>query len=197
MTSCAACGSPLADEAQYCQHCATDREDPANRPLFVVDGMTGLFNLTFTQALVEHETSRAVRYLRPLTILVADVDNREIIHRDLGPPAVADVYRELAGVLATAVRDIDTVGFMGDCFCVVLPETDQHGAIIAAEKILHAVAAHTFNQPGNWARLTVSAGAASVNHDRMGKQDLAAAARKALADGVEEGSNRIHLNHQL
>ena len=197
MTSCAACGSSLADEARYCQQCATSREDPNTRPLFVVDGMTGLFNETFTQALVDHETSRAIRYKRPLTILIADIDHREFVHRDLGPAGAAELYRELAGVLATAVRDIDTVGYMGDAFCIVLPETDQNGAMVAADKILHAVAAFQFNQPGNWARLTISAGTASVNFERMGKQDLAGAARDALHQGAGEGSNRVHINHRV
>ena len=197
MTTCAACGSTLADEAQYCQHCATNREDPNTRALFIVDAMTGLFNQTFTQALVDHETSRAIRYKRPLTVLLADIDHREFVHRDLGPTGAGDVYRELAGVLATAVRDIDTVGFMGDAFCIVLPETDKTGAMVAADKILHAVALHQFNQPGNWARVTISAGAASVNHDRMGKQDLAAAAREALVEGIGEGNNKVHINHQM
>lgn len=197
MTSCAACGANLADDAQYCQRCATNREDPNTRPLFVVDGMTGLFNQTFTQALVDHETSRAIRYKRPLTILMADIDHREFVHRDLGPAGAAELYRELAGVLATAVRDIDTVGFMGDAFCIVLPETDQTGAMVAADKILHAVALFQFNQPGNWARLTISAGAASVNFERMGKQDLAGAAHQALLAGINEGNNRVHINHQM
>lgn len=197
MTSCAACGASLSDDAQYCQHCATNREDPNTRPLFVVDGMTGLFNQTFTQALVDHETSRSIRYKRPLTILIADIDHREFVHRDLGPAGAAELYRELAGVLATAVRDIDTVGFMGDAFCIVLPETDQSGAMVAADKILHAVAAFQFNQPGNWARLTISVGAASVNFERMGKQDLAGAAHQALQSGIAEGTNRVHINHQM
>ncbi len=197
MSTCAACGAPLADDAQYCQRCATNREDPNTRPLYVVDGMTGLFNQTFTQALVDHETSRAIRYKRPLTILSADIDHREFVHRDLGVAGAAELYRELAGVLATAVRDIDTVGFMGDAFCIVLPETDEAGAIIAAEKILHAVATFQFNQLGNWARITISVGATGVNFERMGKQDLAAVAHQALLDGVGEGTNRVHINHQM
>jgi len=132
----------MAADANYCSNCATSREDPNTRALFVVDGTTGLFNGAFTTAMVDHETSRAIRYKRPLTIVVALIDHSEFIANDLGPANGAALLRELADVLAGAVRDIDTVGYLGDRYCILLPETDQNGAMVAADKIMHAVAAH-------------------------------------------------------
>ena len=195
-TTCAACGAPMAPGANYCSNCATGREDPNTRALFVVDGTTGLFNGAFTTAMVDHETSRAIRYKRPLTILVGLVDHVEFIATDLGPANTAALLAELAAVLASAVRDIDTVGYLGDRYCILLPETDQNGAMVAADKIMHAVAAHQFAAgAGQWERLTMSFGAASVNTDRMGRQDLVELATMALLDGRADGSNRIHLAH--
>jgi diguanylate cyclase (GGDEF)-like protein len=195
--TCAACGAQMAADANYCPNCATGREDPNTRALFVVDGTTGLFNSAFTTAMVDHETSRAVRYKRPLTILIGLVDHSEFIANDLGPANTAGLLRELADVLAAAVRDIDTVGYLGDRYCILLPETDQNGAMVAADKIMHAVAAHQFTSgAGQWERLTMSFGAASVNFDRMGRQDLVEVATRALLDGRADGSNRVHINHQ-
>jgi len=192
-----ACGAQMAADANYCPNCATGREDPNTRALFVVDGTTGLFNGAFTTAMVDHETSRAVRYKRPLTILVGLVDHSEFIATDLGPANTGSLLREVADVLAGAVRDIDTVGYLGDRYCILLPETDQNGAMVAADKIMHAVAAHEFTSgAGQWGRLTMSFGEASVNFDRMGRQDLVEVATRALLDGRADGSNRVHLNHQ-
>jgi len=192
-----ACGAQMAAGANYCPNCATGREDPNTRALFVVDGTTGLFNGAFTTAMVDHETSRAVRYKRPLTILVGLVDHSEFIATDLGPANTGSLLREVADVLAGAVRDIDTVGYLGDRYCILLPETDQNGAMVAADKIMHAVAAHEFTSgAGQWGRLTMSFGEASVNFDRMGRQDLVEVATRALLDGRADGSNRVHLNHQ-
>ena len=197
-TSCAACGAPMTPDAHYCSNCATGREDPNTRALFVVDGTTGLFNGAFTSAMVDHETSRAVRYKRPLTILVALIDHSEFIANDLGPANTSALQHELADVLASAVRDIDTVGYLGDRYCILLPETDQNGAMVAADKIMHAVAAHQFTSGrGQWERLTISFGAASVNSDRMGRQDLIELATMALLEGRSDGSNRVHLYHQV
>jgi hypothetical protein len=44
----------MAVDANYCSNCATGREDPNTRALFVVDGTTGLFNGAFTTAMVDH-----------------------------------------------------------------------------------------------------------------------------------------------
>jgi diguanylate cyclase (GGDEF)-like protein len=194
---CAACGAPMEPDANYCSNCATGREDPNTRALFVVDGTTGLFNEAFTGALVDHETSRAVRYKRPLTVLVAMIDHSDFIANDLGPAQSRDLLRELSEVLANAVRDIDTVGYLGDRYCVVLPETDQPGAMVAADKIMHAVAAHQYAAGhGQWERITISLGLATVNPDRMGRQDLIEMATAALLAGRSDGSNKIHLHFE-
>lgn len=187
----------MAPEATYCSNCATAREDPNTRALFVVDGTTGLFNEAFTSALVDHETSRAVRYKRPLTVLVAMIDHSEVIGQDLGFAKAAMLYREVADVLARLVRDIDTVGYLGDSYCIVLPETDQPGAMVAADKIMHGIASQEYQAGGQWGRLTISLGAASVNTDRMGRQDLIDMASRALRDGRGEGNNRVHVFHQV
>jgi diguanylate cyclase (GGDEF)-like protein len=155
--------------------------------------MTGLFNDAFTDALVEHETSRAVRYKRPLTILVGTIDHEDLIREDIGPRMAADLQRQVADVLQSAVRDIDTVGWLGDRYCIVLPETDASGSLVAAEKIMHAIAANQFTA-GGWGRLTISFGAASVNADRMGHQDLVELASEALRQGQDEGATgRVHV----
>ncbi|MDQ6691290.1 MAG: GGDEF domain-containing protein [Candidatus Dormibacteraeota bacterium] len=194
-TNCMACGAAMASDAIYCSNCATAREDPNTRALFVVDGTTGLFNDAFTGALVDHETSRAIRYRRPLTVLVAMVDHADFITQDLGD-ASRNLFRELADVIAGSVRDIDTVGYLGDRFCLVLPETDQAGAVVAAEKLMHTVASHQYLDGGQWGRVTISVGAASVGYDRMDKQDLVELATQALLEGRGDGSNRVHVAHR-
>lgn len=194
--TCQACGSALPDDALYCPHCATGRADPTTAPLYIVDRMTGLFNDAFTGALVDHETSRAVRYKRPLTVLIGIIDHIEFIRQDLGPRNSADLLHEVADVLQGAVRDIDTVGWLGDRYCIVLPETDYSGSQVAADKVMHAVATHEYAAGGSWSRVTISCGAASVNPDRMGRQDLIDLASEALREGRQEGgTSRLYVMH--
>ena len=45
---------------------------------------------------------------------------------------------------------------------IILPETDEQGATLAADKIRRSVAAHDFSTGGRWQRITVSCGAATI-----------------------------------
>ena len=89
------------------------------------------------------------------------------------------------------------MGYLGDRYCIVLPETDQPGAMVAADKIMHGIASQEYQAGGQWGRLTISIGAASVNTDRMGRQDLIDMASRAIWEGRGEGNNRVHLFHQV
>ena len=47
-------------------------------------------------------------------------------------------------------------------FAIVLPETNEQGATLAADKIRRGIASHDFSTGGNWQRITVSCGAATI-----------------------------------
>ena len=68
----------------------------------------------------------------------------------------------------------------------------------AADKTMDAVAANQYSSGHcQWERRTLALGAASVNADRMGGQDLIELATTALLEGRSDGSNRVHLFHQV
>lgn len=196
---CWSCESHVPEGAAFCSSCGHSLSNRNTRPIFVVDATTELFNAVFVRAIVGQEANRALRYRRPLSVLVAEADHAEHIHRDLGAGQVTGLLRELAQVLVGAVRDTDTVGCLDSegppHYAIVLPETDAAGAVLAADKIRRSVASHDFTAAGNWSRLTVSIGAASVNLERMGQQDLLLDAHNALVAGRAsgQGPNRTHV----
>ena len=128
--------------------------------------MTGIWNHKFIGALVGQEANRAVRYHRPLSVLIVELDHAEHIHNDLGHTQLEGLLRELAETLGRSIRDTDTVGFLDaegpPHFAIVLPETDEQGATLAADKIRRSVASHDFSAGGAWTRITVSCGAATI-----------------------------------
>lgn len=201
MPVCWSCEGQTPEGAKYCPHCAHSQADHRSSPLFIVDSTTGLFNGDFLKALADQEANRAHRYHRPLGVLVCQVDHADFIHQELGGQVLAGLLRELGEVLVGAVRDTDTVCFMAwegpPRFGVVLPETDYEGALQASEKVRRSVAAHEFEGGAHWNQLTVSCGVATVNHERMGREDLLAVAVKALEAGVAAGPNRTHAVSQL
>jgi diguanylate cyclase (GGDEF)-like protein len=162
----------------------------------VVDGATELFNNVFLHAIVGQEVIRAVRYGRPLSVMVVEVDHGPALIADLDGGQLRALLRELAHVIVMGVRDTDTVGFL-DCddaprFGVVLPETDSSGAMMAADKLRSVLAVHSFVSGGKWERLTASVGTATAGLERPGEQELLEAALGALAAGREGGAGPNH-----
>ena len=206
--SCWHCNQPLADGAEYCQHCGHSQSDRTSSPLFgVVDPITGIWNSQFINALVGQEANRAVRYHRPLSLLVVELDHAEHRHRELQQVQVESLLRELAERLGQSIRDTDTVAFLDadgpPHFAIVLPETDEQGAALAADKIRRSIATHDFSTAGNWRRITVSCGAATI--DAVGETgereaglmnrreytgNLIREAFQALESGRSSGTNR-------
>jgi diguanylate cyclase (GGDEF)-like protein len=196
MSVCWSCEAPLPDDADYCMRCGHSQRERNTSPIYVVDSTTELFNAVFVKAILGQEVNRAVRYKRPLSALVVEVDHAEHIHHDLGVSQLNGLLKELGQVLVSAVRDTDTVAFLDaegpPQFAIVLPETDSNGALLAADKIRRSVASHDFQAGGAWQRLTVSVGVTSVLHERMNQQDLLTEAHGTLQAGRAggQGPNR-------
>jgi len=84
----------------------------------------------------------------------------------------------------------------------VLPETDDSGASLAADKIRRSIASHDFGTTGGWQRITVSCGAATIGvlpprYDEAGIMNrreytgnLLREAWEALDAGRSSGTNR-------
>lgn len=207
MTTCWYCSSELPETSQYCPTCGHSQTDHTSSPLFgVVDPTTGIWNSKFVNALVGQEANRAVRYHRPLSVLVVELDHAEHIHKELEQMQVEGLLREMAERLGTSIRDTDTVGFLDmdgpPHFAIVLPETDESGAALAADKIRRSIASHDFGNAGAWRRITVSCGAATIDADYRPRDEagmmnrreytgnLLREAYQALDAGRSSGTNR-------
>ena len=210
MASCWYCNSELSETALYCPSCGHSQADRSSSPLFgVVDPVTGIWNSKFINALVGQEANRAVRYHRPLSVLVIELDHAEHIHKELEQIQVEGLLREISERLGQAIRDTDTVAFLDadgpPHFAIVLPETDDQGATLAADKIRRSIATHDFSTAGNWQRITVSCGAATIGvvsrHDEeaglMNRREytgnLLREAYHALETGRSGGTNRTSI----
>jgi diguanylate cyclase (GGDEF)-like protein len=172
----------------------------------VVDPVTGIWNSKFINALIGQEANRAVRYHRPLSILIVELDHAEHIHKELEQVQVEALLREMAERLGQAIRDTDTVGFLDmdgpPHFAIVLPETDEQGGALAADKIRRSIATHDFGTTGSWKRITVSCGAATIESNyrpadeagvvnrREYTGNLLREAFQALERGRSSGTNR-------
>lgn len=196
MPICWRCEAPLAAGAEFCSNCGHSQLDRDSSPIFVVDARTQLFNAVFTRAVLDQESRRAIRYKRPFSVLVVELDHAEDLGRELVLGQFDRLLNELGQVLAETVREIDTLGFIeadgAALYAILLPETDAHGALLAGDKVRRAVASNEFRKAGQWRRLTVSCGASTLNLEQMGDQDLLDEAWQALRSGRASGTGPNH-----
>ena len=207
MASCWYCNSELPETSQYCPTCGHSQTDRSSSPLYgVVDPITGIWNSKFINALLGQEANRAVRYHRPLSVLVVELDHAEHIDKELQHIQLEGLLQEISERLGQAIRDTDTVGFLDadgpPHFAIVLPETNEEGATLAADKIRRSIASHDFSTAGNWQRITVSCGAATISvlpktneeagvmNRREYTGNLLREAYHALESGRSSGTNR-------
>ena len=116
-----------------------------NRRLSITDFLTGAFNRRHLMEQLPREIDRAVRYGRPLSVLMCDVDHFKKINDTHGHLVGDEVLKWFVATLQGTVRTADWVArYGGEEFVVVLPETTAVNAVTAAEHLRAEVAARPF-----------------------------------------------------
>jgi diguanylate cyclase (GGDEF)-like protein len=162
--------------------------------LAVRDGLTGLFNRRAFDNRLADEVQRAVRYQRPLSLLMIDIDYFKLYNDQHGHPQGDALLRELSTLFLSCVRSTDFVArYGGEEFVVILPETNTANGLAVARSILERVCVHPFSyretQPGG--SLTVSIGVAGFDSEQPDPAHLLLAADQALYQAKGAGRNRV------
>lgn len=148
------------------------------------DVLTGLANRRrFDQALAQ-EWDRARRNRSVVSLLMVDVDHFKAYNDHCGHPAGDQCLEHIARAMASAVqRPADVVArYGGEEFVVLLPDTDQAGAMELARKLIAQIdlLALPHAMSSTAPHVTVSVGVATqaplMDMDRQGLVDAADAA---------------------
>lgn len=161
-----------------------------------LDGLTGIPNRRALDEALEREWRRGTRSLRPLSLLMIDIDHFKAYNDSCGHLLGDDCLRAFAQSLKVPLgRAADFVGrYGGEEFLAVLPETDEAGAQIVANEILEGVAQLAIPHPASplGPIVTASIGVAtSVANREYEHTRLLQEADKALYQAKQEGRNRI------
>jgi len=108
--------------------------------LAITDPLTGLYNRHKLSDVLEAEHERAVRYGRPVSVIMMDMDDLKVVNDTLGHAAGDAVLRDVGEAIRRHIRRLDLpTRYGGDEFLVVLPETLLGDAARVAERISGAV----------------------------------------------------------
>lgn len=104
------------------------------------DGLTGIANRRALQDALNRDVQRSVRYERPLSVIMMDIDNFKMVNDTYGHLTGDEVLRDLTGVVNHVIRGSDFFGrYGGEEFVVVLPDTAREGAVHLAERIREVI----------------------------------------------------------
>lgn len=106
------------------------------------DALTGLLNRRAFLDTSCAELQRAARHHYPVSLMMVDIDRFKRVNDTHGHPVGDAVIRALARVCSQTVRSSDLCARMGgEEFALLLPHTEELGALELAERLREAVAA--------------------------------------------------------
>jgi diguanylate cyclase (GGDEF)-like protein len=158
----------------------------------ITDTLTGLYNRRGFFELGRREVERALRFGRPLTAIMLDIDYFKNVN-DLYGHLVGDrVLIGLAGRLMQELRQIDLVGrYGGDEFVALLPETDLANAVSVAERLRKVAAGVTIASASAPVKISLSAGVAALNPESKDLNSLLQRADQALYEAKRAGRDQV------
>jgi len=175
------------------RHVARSRDQYAR--LATVDGLTGIANRRRFDTVLQDEWQRAQRGLRPLSLLMIDVDYFKAFNDRYGHAAGDTCLRHIA---QTGEAGLQRNGglfsrYGGEEFGVILPNTDATDALRVAEAFRQAIADQsTPHEDSPHGRITVSIGIATTRHEAsLSPDELQVHADRALYAAKQQGRNRV------
>lgn len=158
----------------------------------LTDSLTEIYNRRYLMQRMLEEIERANKKKSKVSIFMIDVDYFKRINDEFGHLTGDQVLVLIAQIIKANTREIDIVGrYGGEEFCIVLPDTDKEGALLAAERIRGAVATTPLKVYDAQLKVTVSIGIATFPKDGLQISELIDRADHALYKAKEHGRNRI------
>lgn len=169
-------------------------EDELHR-LATTDVLTGLPNRRSFESRAAEEISRARRYKRPLSLIMADIDFFKRINDEYGHAAGDHVLAVAAEVFSQALRTSGDFAARigGEEFAVLLPECDSEGAALLAERLRIAIAAQQVDFEGKTIRVRCSFGVSDWHPVEDTVATALQRADAALYEAKSEGRNCVRV----
>ena len=179
---------PLAvKERNKADQRATDLE-----MLAAVDFLTGVYNRRQFETLARAELARCQRYMRPLSVVMLDIDHFKAVNDRFGHAAGDRVLKSVADLCRAAKRDSDIIARLGgEEFAIMLPETTEAATVQFAERLRHLIVDCALTANGEAIPVTISVGIAGASIRTSGIEALMRDADQALFEAKRSGRNRI------
>lgn len=156
------------------------------------DELTGILNKRAIDIVAGRLFKQAVRYARPVSVLMIDSDSLKTINDTYGHEAGNRLLKLTVQCIRSQLREADIAGrYGGDEFLVLLPETPCGGASGVAERIRQSIEAAAFSIRDKAVKATVSVGVACYPEDGDDFETVMKKADQAMYGSKNKGKNQV------
>ncbi len=167
------------------------------RRLTLIDELTGIGNRRAFESTLSRLHDHSRRYRRALSVVMIDIDRFKAYNDTLGHRAGDEALKQVARLIGSGTRSADLAfRYGGEEFVCLLPETDEHGGLVVAERLRRTVEDAALPHPGTAAGgvVTISCGIATLEPGGALSQDaLVRTADEALYAAKRAGRNRVEI----
>lgn len=176
----------------------TEELRDANRELQMLsmeDALLGIGNRRSMEVDMEHTHSLAMRYERPYTLALLDVDYFKKYNDHYGHQAGDTALQEVTRVIQDAIRKSDRLyRYGGEEFLLLLPDTTADGGRILIDRLIENLFSKRLpHEPSQYGFITMSAGLADFRNKSSASESwesIVKRADEALYRAKETGRNR-------
>ena len=159
-----------------------------------IDPLTKTYNRRGFQPMAEREIQRALRFDRPLSVMLIDIDHFKQINDEHGFVAGDKILQTVSEQISNNVRKIDVIGrYGGDEFILLLPETDLFGAMAVAERVRARITNTPVLHENTQIQITICLGVVKFISKHETLDALFKRAEDALKKAKTCGTNRIEI----
>jgi len=157
------------------------------------DDLTGLLNRRSFIEKSSEEFERSIRYDRPLSLMMIDIDFFKMVNDRYGHMAGDVVLQKIAHEITLQLRTNDIFcRWGGEEFILLIPESDKNNGQSLSEKIRKSIEKKSVTlTSGEVVSIKVSIGCTSIRENDSSVEALIERADRALYMSKEAGRNRV------
>jgi diguanylate cyclase (GGDEF)-like protein len=172
---------------------AMQQQNQVLETLSITDSLTGLYNRSKLDAILNDQLARFKRTQRAFTLLMMDIDHFKTLNDTYGHITGDEILAAVARILVQSIRSIDYAArYGGDEFIIILVETSSDLALKTAERIRSQVENMRYSSHDLTIAVTVSIGIVQCQSDDTTPTAVFARADSALYKAKHAGRNRAH-----